>query len=214
MTELESKINEWCDFISNDIAERKFYDKGEVAAYAKVKLVVAIQECLQLQYNALDAERLELVKRYTNNKNATERFRLGGQIAEINKKLKERNMTLNDIKFDVNKEVITKKEKAILCTNGGAWISCRIKDIGEPRGKHRNFSANSVYNKKTVDLNESNYLTFTLKEEKFGLIDRFKINDIVAVRYQVISKLINAEKNVYAHNLICSEIINYDEADK
>lgn len=59
-------VNEWCNVISEDIAQRTFYNKDEIAAYAKVKLKDAMDAALQIQCVNVNKRRQELAAMYAD----------------------------------------------------------------------------------------------------------------------------------------------------
>ncbi len=202
--ELEKVMDEWCSVISNDVAERRFYDKDEVAAYAKVKLITAIQECLELQNDELELQRLVLVREYSKAKTTAKKWALGREVAAVNTLIKQRNQILNDTG---TKAIDKSKEVKYELTNGGVWIKGRLKEIKPAEGYHRNFIISVGYNKNLINCNESNYLQFVLKKDKCSLIDQFKVNDVIVVRYTLAgTQFQNHKGTVYVHNLICNDI--------
>lgn len=88
---IDTIISEWANVIAIDIAERRFYDKGEVAAYAKTKLFTAISECINIQVDNLIRERTDLTIEFNLPTTAVHRkMKIQAKLTELNLKIKER----------------------------------------------------------------------------------------------------------------------------
>jgi|GEM_PF-4246363 len=94
---IEDIVVEWSDTIANDIAERRFYNKSEVAAYAKVKLFTAITECIAVQVDELEKERVALKVKFNNPSTPSYiKMNIQARLTELKLQIKERN-TFNEI---------------------------------------------------------------------------------------------------------------------
>jgi len=92
---VDSVINDWCGVISEDIAERRFYDKAEVKAYASVKLKEAVHSIIDLQTVDLEKERADLAARYARPSQPTHILEnIKRLLSEVNFKIKQRNRFL------------------------------------------------------------------------------------------------------------------------
>lgn len=180
--EIDSIINEWCSVISEDLATRTFHDKAEVAAYAKIKLITAVSECLKTQHNSLESKRQELVEKYTLARNNKERFYLGGKIAEINLKLKNHRNAINPYSGVPS---IKKKIKKYMQEDDKRIVG-RLREIDSvcPKSGHRKFTIAASYNIDNPS-SESNYVEFTMYKNKNTAIDIFNVGDIIVVQYSI-----------------------------
>lgn len=96
--ELDEAQARWAEVIANEVADRRFYDIKEVAAYAKIKLNMAIMELLTIQVNDLEQQRNGLAKAYVDKSLPVyKRMEIAGQLAELNPKKKALNRILHTI---------------------------------------------------------------------------------------------------------------------
>jgi hypothetical protein len=215
--EIQSVVSGWAETIAKEVAERRFYDVNEVAAYAKVKLAKAIEDCVKLHNDDLINKRMELVAQYTHpNLTHHKKTKLAGEIAAINVRIKERNKTLNSVEdYFTATTTEFKKDREKLDRFSGAENRMLIGKI-HSIGKSEVYSMKAVrkfilclgFNRKQPGVNESNYIECTLQKENCDIINEFSKGDIVIVMYNIIGYTFkgNNGQNIYAHTINVSRI--------
>lgn len=89
---LDEAQSKWARVIADEVADRRFYDIKEVAAYAKVKLNMAIMDLVTIQVSDLEQQRSGLAAAYVDTTLSThKRMEIASQLAEINHKKKSLN---------------------------------------------------------------------------------------------------------------------------
>lgn len=212
---VEQVINDWCNIIADEISERRFFDKGEVAAYAKIKLSKAIDECLKLQRDDLVKKRMKLVEEYTNpNTSYSRKVNIANEIAALNIRIKERNNVgsgIRDFTIKKGEEFKNIDKQNELKIDGNRYLTGKVTSISETAFYSlkpvRRFVLCLGFNTKNPGHNESNYVEVTLKNDNCKLIDSFHVGEIVVIQYTISGNSFNGTNGlVFAHAIICSNI--------
>jgi hypothetical protein len=94
--ELHEALDAFAENIAKEIAEKRFYEMGEVKAIAKTRLWSALFECLQLQVTEKEKERRKLVEEYAKAKG--DRIVLGAKIAKVNSEKADANRLMHNMR--------------------------------------------------------------------------------------------------------------------
>lgn len=130
--EVEQKIEYFSNAIASEISERSLFEKAALRLFLRPRLLMALNEIMELQANDLVLQRDGLVERYQEclrSRGRAEAWSIGKQIGDLNRKIKARNLMLNNISTGNLKQYVLERFGQDTIDDYVKWKDKKLKVI-------------------------------------------------------------------------------------
>lgn len=97
LNKLNSIIEFWAKTISEELAERRFFEVEDFTAFVKIRLFQSISDCVKIDVQELESERARMVEEFGKAK-GRRKLELGTKISKINLEKKRANRLKHSLK--------------------------------------------------------------------------------------------------------------------